>query len=160
MSAANDLLQSRNELIAVLNEKLKNVPEWRAFLAVDRAVEAANEVAKAAAEVAAGAANQQQPHSQPNGSGAARATRRPPDAPPSYVELGLRALNTAGVPLTTPNMISFISQHREVPDDPEKAKINISSAFSHDDRLRSIAWHGGRSWWFADRPPPSARPPT
>jgi hypothetical protein len=102
MSATDDLVQSRNELIAVLNEKLKNVPEWRAFLAIDRAVHAAAEVAKAASEIAA-AANQSVPTGQ-NGI-ANRVARRPPDAPPSYADLALRALNTVGVPLTTPNMI-------------------------------------------------------
>ena len=41
--------------------------------------------------------------------------------------------------------------------DTDKAKANIVSALSHDNSLQSVAWEGGRAWWYAGRPVPDQR---
>jgi hypothetical protein len=132
------LSRSRAKLVGVLDGKLKDVPEWQAFRAVDDALQAVVHNAEQEAErtAARGA-------SAANGSGQL-----------SYVELGLQALNERGRPQPTPDMIEYIGARRELPQDPDRAKINVSSAFSHDDRLQSVPWQGGRAWWYANRPVP------
>ncbi len=132
-----ELLKSRTELLAVLDAKLTNLPEWRAFRAVDRAVEATTPATNGAVGPAV----------------ATRIMRRPP-AVPSYAALGIQALDRFGLPLTTPEMIEFMAQRRQLPADPDRARTNIVSALSHNERVQNIPWRGGRAWWHADKPVP------
>jgi hypothetical protein len=139
-SPRTELAKSRSDLIEVLNEKFKNLPEWRAFRAIDNALAAFDAIATAATTSLSEAV----------GSATAALGK-------SYAELALHALTERGRPVTTPEMVEFIGKRRELPEDVERAKINISSAFSHDERLQSVPWQGGRAWWFAGRPVPAPR---
>ncbi|HXW23419.1 MAG TPA: hypothetical protein VEK73_01640 [Xanthobacteraceae bacterium] len=133
------LLASRRRLRDVLSAKFRDLPEWQAYCAIDNALEAVildeNQQAGRTAAHAAAAAN---------GSGSQL----------SYVELGLQALGERGRPIPTPDMIEYIRVRRELPADLERAKINISSAFSHDERMQSVPWQGGRAWWYTGRAVP------
>jgi hypothetical protein len=145
MSATeDDLVKSRAELWALLDQKFKNVPEWRAFCAVDRALDAVRAAAAVPPLPAGG-----------NGAEANRSRQRPADSPLPYVDLALMALEQARRPVRTPAMVDFIGQHREL--DPARARVNISSALSHDERFQNVSWGGGRAWWFADRALPHER---
>lgn len=137
MSTKDNLLQAHQTMIAVLDHKLHNVPEWKAFRAIDKALFDLIEVPSAAAS---------------NGSGATRSTRIGSES--SYLQLGIEALNVAEEPLTTVKMIEFISARREIPGDLDHIKRNIVSTFSKSARLKSVPWRGGRAWWHANRPVP------
>jgi hypothetical protein len=137
MSTTKDnLLQAHQTMSAVLDIKFQNHPEWKAFKAIDKALIDLIEAPRTAL----------------NGTTPPRATRITAES--SYVDLGVEALNEAGEPVTTDRMIEFIRSHREIPADPDRAKVNISSSFSKADRLVSVAWRGGRAWWHANRPLP------
>lgn len=135
-----DLIQAHADMVAVLDAKMANLPEWKAFRSIDRALiglinaPAKNEESKSAA---------------------ARTFRKLKLKSPksSYVDMGLAALDITGKPLPTTELVKFIAERRDL-DDLEKARINIVSAFSHDERMRSISWIGGPAWWHADRPIP------
>lgn len=134
MDAKDQLLKSRADLAAVLDEKLKNVPEWRAYRAVEAALNAFltgedKIVVRRPRMIESGESH-------------------------SYADLSLRAIDEAGHPLTTTELVEFIGRHREIPSDPHKAKVNISSGLSRDERLRNINWQRGTAWWRADRPLP------
>jgi hypothetical protein len=141
MDAKEQLLKSRSELFAVLDAKFKDVPEWRAYRAVEAALYAFM-----------------------NGVMVTPPKRErvrlieETDEPASYVELALKALDTHGRPMSTPELVDFIGRHRKVPPDPQKARTNISSGFSRDKRLRNVSWHNGRAWWFSDRAVPEQKP--
>jgi hypothetical protein len=81
--------------------------------------------------------------------------RRAGMAGTTYPDLAVRALNEANKPLATFDLIQFIREHRTLPDNGRKTVVNITSAFSHDDRLQNTYWLGRRVWWLADRPLPS-----
>jgi len=134
----SDLLRSRTDLLEVLDQKLKTVPEWRAFRAVDRAI--------AAMDTAAPAAPMLTNHGEDGSLG---------PLGNSYPDLGLQAIQSYGRPVPTPQMVQYIRDRRELPDDADRAKVNISSALSHDERLKNVPWQGGRAWWYADRQVPN-----
>jgi hypothetical protein len=135
MDAKEQLLKSRADLAALLDAKLKNVPEWRAYRAVEAALNA----------FITGDDHDESPR---------RIRARSSESVESYADLALKALDQAGKPLATPEVVAFVGRHRPLPNDPEKAKLNIGSGLSRDPRLRSISWQGGRAWWHADRPLP------
>jgi hypothetical protein len=64
------------------------------------------------------------------------------------------ALERSQAPVRTPQMVEFMGEHRELPPDRDRAKVNIVSALSHDKRFQSVSWRGGRAWWHANRPVP------
>jgi hypothetical protein len=144
MTDKDTLFQARNDMLAVLDEKLANMPEWRAFRAMDRALGAMSEAPAPEPNLDHGPVNQQR---------VIRRRGRTPDVP-TYVELALKAVEAKGSPLPTPDIIEFITQRRPVDPDSEKARINIQSGLSRDKRIKSIPWRGGRAWWFADRKAP------
>jgi len=82
--------------------------------------------------------------------------RRSTSAPGnSYSDLALQAITEAKTPLSTPEIIAFVRQHRELPENLERRTIvSITSSFSHDERLKNIHWGDGRRWWHKDQPPP------
>jgi hypothetical protein len=72
-----------------------------------------------------------------------------------YSDLAVRALEEAGQPLRTHDIIQFMRQHRPLPAEIDRRTVvNITSAFSHDQRLHNVRWFGTRTWWFKDRPMP------
>lgn len=133
-----DLLNAHAAMASVLDAKFASLPEWRAFRSIDKALIDFISDAPSGSPVSPLAAYRV-PLSKPS--------------KPSYVDLGLAALEEAGKPQNTAAMVQYIASKRGV-DNLEKARINIASAFSHDDRLKSISWLGGPAWWFADRPIP------
>jgi hypothetical protein len=73
----------------------------------------------------------------------------------TYSDLAVRALEEAGHPLRTHDIIQFMRQHRRLPGEIDRrTKVNITSAFSHDQRLHNIRWFDTRTWWLRDRPAP------
>jgi hypothetical protein len=137
MSTKDNLLQAHKSMIAVLDHKFQNVPEWKAFRAIDKALLDLIEAPSTAPSNGSGA-----PHSARIGSKS------------SYLQLGIEALNAAGEPLTTVKMIEFISARREIPGDLDHVKRNIVSTFSKSGELKSVPWRGGRAWWHVTRPVP------
>jgi hypothetical protein len=54
----------------------------------------------------------------------------------TYIDLAIRALTAAKRPLATPEIIAFMRQYRPLPDPLDrKTIVNITSAFSHDERM-------------------------
>ena len=50
-------------------------------------------------------------------------------------------------------MMEYVAAHRLI-GDPKKARIVVQSSLSKDVRFESVAWRGGRAWWYADKPVP------
>jgi hypothetical protein len=137
MSTKDNLLQAHQTMIAVLDHKFQNVPEWKAFRAIDKALLDLIEAPSATAS---------------NGSVAPRSARITSGL--SYVELGIQALNEAGEPVPTAKIIEFISTRREISVDQDRARVTIGSSLSKSDLLTNVHWRGGRAWWHANRPVP------
>jgi hypothetical protein len=135
MTAKNELMAAHEAMSSVLDVKFANVPEWKAFRAIDRALLALEleqgSVAKAPAP-----------------------RLRLADGPPSYNALTEQALQERGKPIPTPDLMAFIGKHRQLVSDAEKAKINVTSGLSKSAKFKSVPWEGGRAWWYADRPVP------
>jgi hypothetical protein len=143
-NAKDEVIQARNAAFAALDSKIGNMPEWRIFRHLDRALLALEEDQSA------------QPPTLP-------VTPRPRTrlhlngAHPSYMSLADRALTEAGKPLRTDKLMQFIGQHRPLSSgDPAKAKIVVQSSLSKDKRFKSVPWEGKRAWWYVDRPVPKA----
>jgi hypothetical protein len=137
MTAKSEMIQAQEAMAAVLDAKFSNVPEWKAFRAINRAL-----FALETEQVAA-----------PKASVERRIISPTATALPSYVSLTLRAIDEGGQPVTTPKLMEFIAKHRQL-GDPEKAKISVTSSLSKDKRIKSIIWEGGRAWWEASKPIP------
>jgi hypothetical protein len=136
MSAKTSILQAREAMAAVLDAKLANLPEWKAFRDIDRALlelDAEQPVSPAPRE---------------------RSRITPAGEAPSYVKLALQAFDEVGTPVPTPKLMQFVGSRRELPADPERAKVNVTSSLSKEKRIKSVPWEGGRAWWYADRPVP------
>jgi hypothetical protein len=132
MSTKDELLKARAAMTALLDEKLKNMPEWRAFSAIDRAI--------TAFDGSTGARELGQ-----------RGGRQP--AKDSYGNLGFSLLEATGSPLTTSEIVPAIASRRKV--DPVAKRVVIQTALSKDSRIHSIPWRGGRAWWLKDKTPPN-----
>ena len=138
MNAKTELLQARDDMLAVLDDKLKQVPEWRAFRAIESALAVIGAIT-------------------PGSNRASAPTRRPRKRRVrlgSYGDLALAAVKAANRPLPTDEVVTFIAAQRRLGADPRKARINIQSGLSRDERIRSIPWRGARAWWYSDRDPP------
>lgn len=133
MDAKEQLIQARNALQKAVDTALEALPEYRALEAVERAIEELAKAEKHGNEIIAEAAQQ------------------------SYTSLAIAALREAGAPLSTPQIIEYIGRYRPISHDPERAKINISSALSKDNRLQSISWVTGRAWWIVGERVPKPR---
>src|SRR5580704_8757186 len=132
MDAKAELLKSRAELASILDTKLKDMPEWRAYRAVEGAL------------LAFGSAS--------NSAGSVYKYRHTPPTPrysDGYAALAVAAIDAAGRPLTTDEIIEYIKGRRPISGDPKRAKLNIGSSFSKDARMQNIAWQHGRAWWIA-----------
>jgi hypothetical protein len=135
MTAKSELMQAHEAMAAVLDAKFSQIPEWKAFRAIDRALLALE----------------------------AERPILPPHAPPyflrkkqelSYNSLTDMALKETGKPITTPQLMAFIGGRRGLDADPKKAKINITSSLSKSSQFENIEWEGGTAWWYANRPLP------
>jgi hypothetical protein len=135
MSNKADLLQARNEIMAVLDDKFRNVPEWKAFRAMDRALMAMDG------------------HITLMGSDESPLPTSRKRSKLSYVDLALEAIRRSGKPVPISEIVAFIGSQRDVRN-PDSIRVNIQSALSRDPRVQSIVWSGGRGWWFADREAP------
>lgn len=138
MDTISELSRAREGLAKLLDPRLRDVPEWRAIRAIDRAlIELAVHVPTVDTMIA---------------TGDLRASRT--RSHPTYIELTNKLLDQKGRPVTTPELLTFVRENRPTVPDDEKAKINITSSLSKDDRFVSIAWGGGRAWWHAHQAVP------
>jgi hypothetical protein len=135
------MIQVRDDLVAALDAKLKDMPEWRAFREVDRQIVAAS----SGAAQAAGPRPGRRPRTDSFG-----APRKP------YADLALDLINSSGAPQPTPEIVAYIMEQQPQPGrDVRKVRINIQSGLSRDPRLTSVAWGKGRAWWHSNRPVPA-----
>ena len=56
---------------------------------------------------------------------------------------GVKVITNMGVPVTTEMMVEYIGSQRTLDPDPKRARVNIQSAMSHEDRIANIKWRGG-----------------
>ena len=143
MDTRSELQKARETLAAGLDEKLKNIPEWRAIRAIDRALAALAE--SAAVPAHAGTIVQF------SDGGTKRMY-------PTYTTLARMLIEKKGSPVTTPELVAYMRENRPIHSDEEKAKINITSSLSKDDRFQSIPWAGGKAWWLVGRDLPTSSP--
>jgi hypothetical protein len=133
MSSRDDLLEAQSAMLAVLDEKLKDMPEWRAFRAMEKFITAIGNSVE---------------------SGESPASPQHPEREKlSYGDLGHLVLSEAGKPLATPEMLAAVARRRGV--DPEEKKAVISTALSKDERIENIRWGNGRAWWLVGRALPT-----
>jgi hypothetical protein len=136
MSRLEDMMSVRDDLAAVLDSKFKDVPEWRAYRKVDRIV---SEMRSSAV---------QRPAIVPAketakvllSSGEVTTLRVP------YASLARRFIEAKGRPVTTPELMDYIRENRDMGTDEEKAKVNVTSTLSKSSLFESIPWKGGRAW--------------
>jgi hypothetical protein len=126
MSNKAELIQARKEVMGILDEKFKEVAEWRWFRAIDRALTALNGTTPEAAI--------------------------PTHGHQSYGDLAIAVIESAGKPVVTDEIVSFVANKRN--RNPAGIKINVQSALSRDDRIASVHWSGGRGWWLKNREVP------
>jgi len=135
-TAKSETMQAREAMAAVLDAKIGNMPEWKAFRAIDRALLALET---------------EQPSTLPLLARKARIN----GAPPSYTSLADQALTETGKPVSTNKIMEFIGKRRALSSgDPAKAKIVVQSSLSKDKRFKSVPWEGARAWWYTDKPLP------
>jgi hypothetical protein len=138
-AAKIELLEAHNAMASVLDVKLGNMPEWKAFRAIDRAL--------IALEVASDSPKPKPFPILP------KPNQARTNETLGYVELTRRLLDSINRPVTTGEVVNHISQFRQFPD-LEKAKVNITSSLSKDPRFRSIVWDLKKVWWWTDKDPP------
>jgi hypothetical protein len=126
-------------MMALLDAKLANMPEWKAFRAIDRALLSASD-----ADRGEGGAPVHRVRPRLNGHGQT----------PSYTALTDMALKERGKPIPTPLLMAFIGSRRMLDPDAERAKVTVTSTLSKSPLFKSVPWEGGRAWWYADRPTP------
>lgn len=136
-TAKEEMMQAHEAMAKVLDVKLQNMPEWQAFRAIDRAL------------LALDLASEPKPplpiHPLPKA--------RINSGPMPYVTLAFNCLTEAGKPVPTPKLVEYIAKHRDL-GDLEKAKVNITSSLSKDERFKSVEWANGRAWWLVGQPVP------
>jgi len=144
MSNRDELMQAQSAMLTVLDEKLRDMPEWRAYRAISKAIAALNGAVKSSEPVAAGIAPQP------------KLQRERTDL--SYAEIAILLLQQAGRPMASRELIPAIAERRGV--DGSEKKVVISTALSRDERLKNIRWRNGTAWWLTDRelPQETARP--
>ncbi|HTE76908.1 MAG TPA: hypothetical protein VK653_09220 [Xanthobacteraceae bacterium] len=140
MNAKTEMMRAHEAMAVVLDAKFSNVPEWQAFRAIDRALLALES---------------EQPIDPPPRE-RSRITRAVSGEVPSYVSLALKSFEETGAPIPTPKLMEFVAGRRQLPPDPNRAKVNVTSSLSKEKRIKSVPWLGGRAWWYADRPVPKA----
>jgi hypothetical protein len=128
MDPKEQLINARNALQAEVDKVLEALPAYQALQRVEQAIDAL------------GKSSQNSRPQEPN-------LRLSPSQ--SYAALAVDAIVKAAHPLTTPEIIEYISKYRALAADPERAKINIASALSKEENLKNIRWKDGRAWWLS-----------
>ena len=139
MTTKTQLLEAHEAMVAVLDAKLANMPEWKAFRAIDRALLNAGDTERGEGKTFV---QRWRPRLNPDGQSQ------------SYTALTDIALKERGKPIPTPALMEFIGARRKLDPDTEKAKITVTSTLSKSPHYKSVLWEGGRGWWYADRPVP------
>jgi hypothetical protein len=146
-----DLIEAHEAMAAVLDAKLPNVKEWTAFRAIDRALlgwlEEHHSPAAPAARVPRPAA-MQRPRRMRRG-------KKKKNAPTPYMALADQVMTMVNRPVSTGELMDYIGTRRTI-DDAKKVRNVVQSSLSKDERFESIEWRGGRAWWYADKPVPTA----
>jgi hypothetical protein len=137
MTAKTELMQAHETMAMVLDAKFSNVPEWKAFRAIDRAL--------LALEIERGGDAPARPRPRLNGHS---------DQPASYTALTGMALEERGKPIPTPKLMEFIGARRMLDTNAKRAKTTVTSTLSKSPHYKSVPWEGGSAWWYADRPVP------
>jgi len=140
--AKAEMLEAREAAVNALDAKIGNMPEWKIFRAVDRALAALDETTPAEKSTPRIVRSRYRI----NGGGTAPY--------PSYMSLAEKALNEVGHPVPTNGMVSFIAKHRPLSGDPDSARNVIQSSLSKDERFVSVPWQGARAWWFTGKEVP------
>lgn len=156
MSTIDVLHRTREDLASILDAKLKDMPEWRAMRAIDQAIAALQERPATPAQPKVPPrrqsttiwpdANRQSPPT-----AAEWSLANPTRAYPTYTNLATEIIGDKGSPVTTAELIDYVGKHRPLGPDQEKAKVNITSSLSKDERFVSVPWGNGRAWWLANR---------
>lgn len=136
MDARDQIKIARAELADALDIKFANDPIWKAFRAMDRALESFD-------------------HAKPRSASFKLDSGKTIGLIPTYTTLARQAIIEADRPITTPELMDYIGRHRKLAAPPEKAKINVTSSLSKDEKFESIPWEGGRAWWLKGRDLPS-----
>lgn len=143
MTAKSEMMQAHEAMAAVLDAKFSNVPEWKAFRAIDRALLALETESGVGALFV-----KPRPRVRLNGHR---------DERPSYTTLAGMALQERGKPIPTPQLMEYIGARRKLDSDAERAKVTVTSTLSKSPHYKSVPWEGGRAWWYADRPVPKSK---
>ena len=72
----------------------------------------------------------------------------------SQADAAVLALDAAGIPLTTNELLELLPKY-DAEVGGEKKAINLASNLSRDERLVSLNWGGGKAWWHSERNPPN-----
>jgi hypothetical protein len=137
-TAKSEMMQAHEAIAAALEAKIGNMPEWKAFRHLDRALLAL----ETEPEKSASLPLRRLPRLRLNG------------AHPSYMSLADQALTSTGKPISTTGIVEYIAARRPLSGDPDKARIVIQSSLSKDKRFKSVPWEGRRAWWYSDKPIP------
>lgn len=76
---------------------------------------------------------------------------------PSQLDAAAQALEQAGEPLTTPEMVNRV-RLLGAKVGGAKPNINLSSSLSKSEDFQNVKWKGETAWWLANRPLPNAEP--
>jgi len=136
-SAKEEMMQAHEALAKVFDAKWSSMPEWQAFRAIDRALLALDQASAPRSALPI--------HPLPKA--------RIANGPTPYVTLAFNALTEAGKPLPTAKLMEIIGKHRDL-GDLDKAKVNVTSSLSKDERFKSVEWANGRAWWLVGHPVP------
>jgi hypothetical protein len=144
MRIRDELIEAQSARSTVLDEKLRDMTEWRAYRAISKAIAALNGAVKSSELAAVGIAPR------------LKLQRQRTDL--SYAEIAILLLQQAGRPMASRELIPAIAEHRGV--DGSEKRVVISTALSRDKRLKNIPWRNGTAWWLVDRelPQETARP--
>jgi hypothetical protein len=147
MSAEQDIIQAREEMATILDQKLSDMTEWKAFRAMDKAIAALKAINMTLERMADG---ELPPDLAARNGTLVRKPRVPRSE--SYAALAIQAINREGRPLHIDNIVAFIAGARGLSlEEGEQLKVAIGSGLSRDRRLRSVVWHGGRGWWYSNQ---------
>jgi hypothetical protein len=135
MSNIDELILAQSAMLSVLDEKLRDMPEWRAYRAIGKAIAALNGAVESSESVAAGIAPRLE------------LQRQRTDL--SYAKIAIQLLQQAERPMASRELIPAIAQRRGV--DGSEKRVVISTALSRDERIKNIPWRNGTAWWLTDR---------
>ena len=121
----NNLQEAHESMAAVLDEKLSTSQEWLVFRSIDQML--LNSLRKAPLP---------------------SFIRRQPEQVP-YMTLVDAALKDSNKPLTTNELVTYISHKRG--SEPKKIKAVVSSSLSKDKRFCNIPFADHRAWWYTNR---------